>query len=101
MAFPATWKSLLKPEKIYEINARDSLFVPVRLIPMGLLNGNTKYIINSNILSGELEQLDHASFFISTKKNVKWLLSTQPDDLNYFKNGQTKYDFSVDVLKHR
>ena len=96
--FPPDWKTLLDQKKINVLLPKDSVFVPVRLIPSGFMKGNTKYFINASIETEENQQLAADYFYASTKKVSKWEMNITPSNRIYFLNGQNKTSFDVNLF---
>ena len=46
VAHPENWRFLGDKLKVYSLPPKDSLFLPIRIIPIGLIKGNTKFIIS-------------------------------------------------------
>ena len=46
ISHPEIWKVLADKFKVYDLQPFDSIFLPVRIIPLGKIEGNSKYIIN-------------------------------------------------------
>ena len=65
ISHPDKWQVLGDKFKVYTLNPNDSLFLPVRLIPLGKIRGNTKYIINAYIFDLEINQpISSANFYV-------------------------------------
>lgn len=95
--YPGSWTQIIAPETTYVIAAGDTLFVPVILIPNKLINGNTEVIVNAFIIDLENQQLANNFFTLRTKKKISWNVSVEPSNTFYFKNDETKKDFSYKV----
>ena len=98
LTYPYGWKSLLKNNLTYEIKSKDTLYVPVRIIPTTEFKGNMQYLINIFVMSEENKQLASDYFFAATKKVVKWEMNILPRDRVYFLNGEKSSPFAVNLL---
>lgn len=95
VSHPAKWTIIgLKNSEIV-IPAKDSVFIPLRLIPKGGIEGNTKYAINAMIRNKEGYPVSVGQFFCFTKKVLKWEMEVGPTDKIYFRNDQDEADFDL------
>jgi len=97
VAFPAEWKSLLNNKKIYTIAPHDTMYVPIRLIPLGKVIGNTKYMINAYLFDTIGAPITSAHINAAKPKIAKWSLTVGPYKRIYFKNDSTEASFTVNV----
>ena len=95
LSIPLKWRTLTKSNRLYEINANDSMFLPIRIIPGELSKGNTKYMFGIFIFSDEGKQINYCYFLANTKKITKWTLDVMPYSKLYFLNNSNSIDFSV------
>lgn len=95
LSAPRDWTTLRSSDKSYTVAPGDSIFIPVRLIPKGRVEGNTKYSINGMLRTDNGIPLGVGSFFCFTKKVVKWDMSVGPDEKIYFKNEQDQVNFEL------
>ncbi len=72
ISYPPEWSIIGVRKNEVTIGPRDSVYIPLRLIPKGGIEGNTKYAINAMIRSEEGYPLGVGQFFCFTKKVVKW-----------------------------
>src|SRR5574343_949506 len=49
--FPQEWRQLGAQMQEVKVPANDSVFVPLRLIPMEIVGGNNKFMINANVMN--------------------------------------------------
>lgn len=94
---PVQWKSLHKNSRKFTLLPGDSAFVPVRILPLSLIKGNTKHLISAFLLTDDGQQLSYSYFFASTKKIINWDLTVDPGNIVYFLNGENTTPFSVNV----
>jgi hypothetical protein len=94
---PGTWGKLNERDKLYVIEAGDSLVIPVILIPSKTVNGNTDVTINAFLIDEDQNQIANNVFSLSTKKTVSWDVTVDPTSKFYFKNGENEKDFKFTV----
>lgn len=86
LASPAGWKVVNDLSKTYTVQAGDSLFVPVRLIPSSETAGNVNYFISATAYSEFGNALASSPWTLEIKKISSWKLSVSdrqvifPDD---------------------
>ena len=95
ISLPPKWKTLTKGDQLYELDANDSMFIPVRIIPGELSKGNTKYMFGVFIFSEDNTQLNYTFFIANTKKIVNWILDVMPENRLYFLNNRNSVNFAV------
>lgn len=98
VAHPENWRFLGDKLKVYFLPPKDSLFLPIRIIPIGLIKGNTKFIISCYLYDVEKEVTISSNFFFIKKPKISsWKLTAEPSNLLYLKNGQDKVNFAFNV----
>ena len=95
---PIDWKLIGDPNTLYEVNAGDSLFIPLRMKPTLTIKGNTHFTINAFLISEDNIQLQDAYFFLHVKKIIKWELTAGPAEKIYFLNNSNSARFSMNIL---
>jgi len=75
IAPPAGWLLLGSPQKEVVVNAKDSVFIPVRLKPRGDIKGDMTYVTNAYVLAGGFT-VGSAVWNISIKKRSEWHVKT-------------------------
>gem|GEM_PF-868736 len=95
LSVPDDWKTFNKNTKLYSLASNDSIFIPLRIIPMELSKGSTKFMISALISSYEGEQLGYSFFLAHTFKDIKWTMDVIPDVHLYFKNNSNLINFSI------
>lgn len=98
MTYPDQWKSLSLLGTVYTVAPKDSIFLPCMIIPKGVINGNTKYIITSILFAEDGTQLSNNSFMVSTKKVIRWEISATPTKKIYFKNNENITNFGLNIF---
>lgn len=97
---PVKWKSLYKTSHDYTLQPNDSVFIPIRVIPMSVIKGNTKYLINAFIISDDGRQMANCYFFASTQKLISWEVDVEPASQIYFLNDVNVTPFSVGIYNN-
>lgn len=96
--YPAGWKLLFFSGNQYECKAGDTLYLPVRIVPLGKGAGNSRYMVSAFAVSTDDMDLGHDMFWAYTKKSVSWKISTEPAGVVYFKNREDEARFSVNII---
>jgi len=96
--FPNGWKSLFHSNIFYELDAGDSIFLPVRIMPTTQFLGNTRFMISVYVISEEDIQLSNTFFWALTEKKTSWVLNIEPSSKRYFKNNSNLTNFKVNLL---
>lgn len=96
--FPPTWKTLFNSDKLYSLNSKDSIFIPVRIIPDMFMKGNTKYYINAFLENESGKQLTNDYFFAFTEIINRWEMSVLPSNRIYFRNNESDTKFSLNLF---
>ncbi len=68
LTFPNEWRTLNPRDRQYELPAGDSIFVPVRIIPLGKIRGSMSYLIYAYIINGDDLPIASSYFLASRKK---------------------------------
>lgn len=97
VGYPAEWRSLLNPKKVYSIAPGDTMYVPFRLVPFGKVLGNTKYMINGYLFDTIGAPITSTYIHAAKPKVAKWTLDVGPNKKIYFKNDSNETQFSVNV----
>lgn len=98
VTYPAGWKAMNTRDRMFTVAAGDSIFVPVRLVPMGKLRGNTKYLISTNLMEKDSTPVAAAYFYCIRNKMSGWEINILPRDKIYFLNRSNESRFDVSVL---
>ncbi len=97
ITFPAEWKSLVNPNKKYTIDPHDTLYVPLHLVPLGKIKGNTKYMITAFLFDTIGSPITSAYVNAARPKFTKWSLNLGPYKKIYFKNDSSTARFTINV----
>ncbi|MCC7232779.1 MAG: hypothetical protein IT242_07545 [Bacteroidia bacterium] len=82
---PANWEILGLAERKIHLEAGDSTFVPVRVIPGGDTKGNTSYIISAVLESGEGVRFASQNWYVGMQGESRWK-AFLPSRSMYFSN---------------
>ncbi len=96
IASPQGWQSMLDAEKVYNVANRDSLFIPVRIIPQKDATGNVNYFINATAVTTQGIPVASAPWSMQIKKVSRWFASLQNNEA-YFPSGGNETEFSINV----
>lgn len=95
--YPANWRGFNKYDKAHIVAARDTLFIPVRMIPLTNKEGNMKFMISAIMQNEDGNVLSYAYFMAQTKKVSKWKLDILPTERIYFLNGENEAEFKAKI----
>lgn len=98
VACPQGWKSLARPMSVYTVANGDSMFIPVQIVPIGKIKGNTKYLISAYVLEKDSTPVAASSFYIMRDKLSNWEISIAPSERIYFLNKDNTSKFNVSIL---
>jgi len=96
--YPPLWKSLHSGDRLYTLAGKDTLYVPLRIIPGNIMKGDTKYFINAYIEDDMHRQVSTRYFFASTPKVSSWELIANPASRIYLKNNENIADFDISLV---
>ena len=80
--FPANWTSIGDATRLYTANPKDTIIVPIIILPTKLVNGNTEVLINVFLVDEDGRQIGNNFFTITTKKKVSWSIDLK-NNSNY------------------
>lgn len=87
LSAPFGWKSInRKFKRVYTVKGRDTIYVPVRVIPSEYATGNSSYLLNAQVLSEKGFQLTDAYWQVQIRKISKWTASVEKRNY-YFTHG--------------
>jgi hypothetical protein len=94
---PYQWMSILDVTTIYNVAVRDTVIIPVLLVPSKASSKSSEVIINAFLVDIDGQQIGDNSFTLKTKKKINWEIKTNKGNRFYFKNDDTtkKFDFSI------
>jgi len=95
--FPANWTSIGDATRLYTANPKDTIIVPIIILPTKLVNGNTEVLINVFLVDEDGRQIGNNFFTITTKKKVSWSIDLKNNSNYYFLNSENKKEFSFSI----
>lgn len=98
ITFPGGWKALTNTERIYTISPLDTYFIPIRIVPQGKVQGNTKYLIYAYVKNEKNTPVASAHFLAAKQKIIKWDINVSPDEKIYLLNDDNSADFSINIF---
>ncbi len=94
---PKNWSTLDNENKIYTAIPRDTLYIPVVLIPFKLNVNGSDVLINAFLLDEDDQQIANDYFTLRTKKKVSWKVSLKSKNKLYFKNNEKTKKLSYSI----
>jgi hypothetical protein len=95
--FPGGWKRIGSKNQIHTAKPKDTVFVPIIILPTKLVNGNTEIIVNTFIISEDGQQIGNNFFTLTTTKKVAWSIDINNNTNFYFKNDENTKDFNFSI----
>ena len=95
--FPGGWKRIGSKNQIHTAKPKDTVFVPIIILPTKLVNGNTEIIVNTFIISEDGQQIGNNFFTLTTTKKVAWSIDIKNNTNFYFKNDENTKDFNFSI----
>lgn len=94
---PYKWTKLYDSKKKYKIKPKDTLIIPIIILPPKRFSDFTEIDINTNIWSLDGNQIGNNFFTIKTKKKIDWSINLNSNSNLYFKNNEQQKEFSFYV----
>lgn len=95
--FPVGWNRIDSKNKIHTAKPKDTVFIPIIILPTKLVNGNTEIIVNTFIIDGDGQQIGNNFFTLTTTKKVAWSIDVKNNTNFYFKNNENTKDFNFSI----
>ena len=95
--FPGGWKRIGSKNQIHTAKPKDTVFVPIIILPTKLVIGNTEIIVNTFIISEDGQQIGNNFFTLTTTKKVAWSIDINNNTNFYFKNDENTKDFNFSI----
>lgn len=96
-SLPAGWSLLGNDEKTYIIDANDSVFVPIRVIPDKFARGGTSYIITVTIVTNNGLHIAAQNWYVSIPSKTNWTVR-MPVKHQFFTNDNDSASFQLNLL---
>jgi hypothetical protein len=94
---PKDWTTLDNRDKVYTAVPRDTIFIPIILIPFKLNINGSDVLINAFLLDEDDQQIANDYFTLRTKKKVSWKVSLKSKNKLYFKNNEKTKKLSYSI----
>lgn len=85
---PASWKVIGNRERRIKVAPRDSVFIPIRIIPLGEVRGGDIIKIKTSLYSEDM-LVSTAQWIIETEMIHKWTAKIMKDDTHFFHNSDS------------
>ena len=95
--FPVGWNRIDSKNKIHTAKPKDTVFIPIIILPTKLVNGNTEIIVNTFIIDEDGQQIGNNFFTLTTTKKVAWSIDVKNNTNFYFKNKENTKDFNFSI----
>lgn len=94
---PKGWTNIVGNDKVYNVSIKDTIPIPVLLIPSKLKKNNSEVMVNCFLIDLEGQQIGDNSFVIKTTKKVAWEVEVKTANRFYFKNEEynKKFEYTV------
>ncbi len=87
---PAGWVSVKSQDSLYQVDAGDSLFIPVRLVFKGREEGHVNFLISASLLSEpDRMQFASASWYLDITRVSEWVASVDKMEAFFVNNTDT------------
>lgn len=94
---PGSWQSLMPYDKVYNVAIKDTVSIPIFIVPSKLKKNNGEVLINCFLIDLDGQQIGDNSFLLRTKRKVAWEVEVKTANRFYFKNEEfnKKFEYSV------
>lgn len=93
---PEEWQLFSKRNKTYELEAGDSLFIPVRIVPKAGFSGSSRYMFSAFVYDEKDAFIGYSLFYAFTRKQMKWELSVEKST-HYLLRDENEIPFTVNI----
>lgn len=93
---PKGWTPVVNPREIYRVTPKDTVSVPIILIPAKEQNDISETNINIFVINLDGSQLANDYFTVQTIRKNGWTIKTDKQ-IQYLKNGETNTEFKYDI----
>ncbi len=91
---PSGWEILGQKDKIFEIPANDSIFLPIRVVPDKFVKGGTSYIVTVTVESEKNVQFVAQNWYVTFPARSNWTARI-PVKHQFFTNDNDSSGFQV------
>ncbi|MEP7264008.1 MAG: hypothetical protein ABI772_05910 [Bacteroidota bacterium] len=97
LSIPENWTTTKSFDALYQVNAGDSLFIPVKLLLKGKDNGSTSYFVSAGLIDESSKlQFASASWYLAIESESNWVATADHAD-NYFINNSDTSSFTFSI----
>lgn len=97
LAIPEGWSTTKSFDALYQVDAGDSLFIPVKLLLKGKDNGSTSYFVSAAVIDEASKlQFASASWYLSIESESNWVATADHAD-NFFINNTDTSSFTFSI----
>ena len=93
---PKGWIPIINPREIHRVTPKDTISVPIILIPAKEQNDISETNINLFVVNLNGSQLANDYFTVQTIRKNGWTIQTDKQ-IQYLKNGETNTDFKYNI----
>lgn len=93
---PKGWTPIINPRDIYRVTPKDTVSVPIILIPAKEQNDISETNINIFVVNLEGSELANDYFTVQTVRKNGWTIQTDKQ-IQYLKNGEVSTDFKYNI----
>ena len=98
VSHPGSWKFLGNKFTSYSLPPLDTIYIPIRIIPLGFIKGGTKYLINCYVVDNDINTtIAASSFFVRRIIISDWELNLLPQRTVYLKNNQDSLRLGIHI----
>lgn len=94
---PSTWQPFNRKSKIWVLAPKDSIFIPVRIVPKSGFTGSSRYMFSAFLYTPDEDFIGYNKFTAFTEKKLKWDLNTS-DSKIYLLNNDNHKAFNVSII---
>ena len=97
LTFPNKWTRIDDIDKVYRVQPKDTMIVPIIISPSKKISGNTEIVINAFVINKDGQQIGNNFFTLNTVKKVAWGIGLENNTTFYFKNDENERQFHFSI----
>lgn len=94
---PSAWQPFTSKNRVWELEAGDSVYVPIRVVPKSSYTGSSRFMFSVFLYTPEDDFLGYTMFTAFTEKQLKWELNVS-DSKIYLLNNDNHVPFSASLF---
>ncbi len=94
---PTAWQPFTSKNRVWEVEAGDSVFIPIRVVPKSSYTGSSRFMFSVFLYTPDDDFLGYTMFTAFTEKQLKWDLNVS-DSKIYLLNNDNHVPFSVSLF---